>query len=60
MKEEKSDKSIITFDDMKTVNPDSLNKAMGIGKFKKKKDDEIYDSNERAKINNRELYEEDE
>ena len=62
MKQEKTDKSIITFDDMEEVkiNPDSLNKAMGVGKFRKNNDDEIYDSNERAKINNRRLYEEDE
>ena len=61
MKQEKADKSIITFDGMEEVkiNPDSLNKAMGVGKFRKKNDDEIYDSNERAKINNRRLYEED-
>ena len=62
MKQEKTDESIIKFDDMEEVkiNPDSLNEAMGVGKFRKKNDDEVYDSNERAKINNRKLYEEDE
>jgi hypothetical protein len=62
MKNEKENKSIID-DDVEEIriNPDSLNKAMGVGKFKKKEfEDEIYDSNERAKINNRRLYEEDE